>query len=123
MASITKRGNKWRARASYVDAKGERQQPSKTFDTKREATEWATKLETQIIDGADINAGKLTFPAYFRNWIETTKQGTVRASTYTRYTTAANLIDKVFAGMIMEKLTTLSLQNELNAFGETHSKK
>ena len=123
MASITKRGNKWRARASYVDAKGERQQPSKTFDTKREAIEWATKLETQIIDGADINAGKLTFPAYFKNWIETTKQGTVRASTYTRYTTAANLIDKVFAGMIMEKLTTLSLQKELNTFGETHSKK
>lgn len=122
MASITKRGNKWRARASYVDAKGERQQPSKTFNTKREATEWATKLETQIIDGADVNAGKMRFPEYYKEWVRTYKEPTVRASTLIKYNSYANELEKMLGDVQLDKLTALYLQNKFNEFGETHTK-
>ena len=122
MASITKRGNKWRARASYVDAKGERQQPSKTFDTKREATEWAAKLETQIIDGADINAAKMKFSEYYRTWVATYKEPTVRASTLVKYHSFANELDKLIGDVQLDKLTALYLQNKINEFGESHTK-
>lgn len=122
MASINKRGNKWRARASYIDAKGERQQPSKTFDTKREATEWATKLETQIIDGADVNAAKMTFSEYYNEWVHTYKEPTVRASTLVKYRSFSNEIDKLIGDVKLDKLTAFYLQQKINEYGETHTK-
>ena len=123
MASIIKRGKSWRVTVSYVDVKGIRQRVTKTLPTKREATEWANKTEGIIFEGGDVNAGKLTFPTYFRQWMKTTKYGVVRASTYERYKTVANLVDNVFANMVLEKLTTLNVQSALNEFGKTHSKK
>ncbi|MGK4144477.1 tyrosine-type recombinase/integrase [Weissella paramesenteroides] len=121
MASITKRGKKWRARASYVDARGVRQQPSKTFDTKKAATEWATRLENQIFDGSDINAGKMLFPDYFREWVETNKKDNVRESTYINYNSAINIIDDLFENIPMDKLTTMLIQKKINEFGKTRS--
>lgn len=122
MASITKRGKKWRARASYVDAKGIRQQPSKTFDTKREATEWATKLETQIIDGADVTAGKILFPEYFEKWVKINKKDSVRTSTYLRYQSAIKTINELFEGISLDKLTAFNVQDKINKFGKSHTK-
>ncbi|QYU58161.1 site-specific integrase [Weissella confusa] len=122
MASITKRGNKWRARASYVDAKGQRQQPSKTFDTKKAATEWAAKIESKIFDGTDFANAKKTFPEYYREWVRTYKEPVVRKSTLTKYQTYANEIEKLFGNVAMERLTTLYLQNKINEYGETHTK-
>lgn len=120
MASITKRGKKWRARASYVDAKGIRQQPSKTFDTKKAATEWATRLENQIFDGSDINAGKILFPEYFKEWMEINKKGNVRKATYHSYLITLKFIEDAFGNVALEKLTTSILQKQLNKYGKTH---
>lgn len=122
MASITKRGKKWRARASYVDAKGIRQQPSKTFDTKKAATEWATRLESQIFDGSDVNAGKVTFPDYYKEWVLTYKKPTVRLSTLIKYNSYANELEQLIGDVPLDKLTALYLQNKINEFGQTHSK-
>lgn len=120
MASITKRGKKWRARASYIDAKGIRQQPSKTFDTKKAATEWATKLESQIFDGSDVNAGKVTFPDYFKEWMYVNRKDNVRKSTFRSYITVLKFVEKAFDGVTMDKLTTIFIQKQLNKYGETH---
>lgn len=122
MASITKRGKKWRARASYVDAKGLRQQPSKTFDTKKAATEWATRLESQIFDGSDVNAGKVTFPDYYKEWVLTYKQPIIRLSTLVKYNSYANELENLIGDVPLDKLTALYLQNKINEFGKTHTK-
>jgi hypothetical protein len=47
MASITKRGNAWRARARRRG-----QTLTKTFDTKAEAAAWVTVEEVRIVRGA-----------------------------------------------------------------------
>lgn len=122
MVSITKRGKKWRARASYVDARGIRQQPSKTFDTKKSATEWATRLENQIFDGSDINAGKILFPEYFKEWVKINKKDAVRASTYMRYESAIKRVNEMFDNIPLDKLTAFKVQEKINNFGETHTK-
>lgn len=121
MASITKRGKKWRARASYIDAKGIRQQPSKTFDTKKAATEWATRLENQIFDGSDINAGKMFFPDYFKTWIEVNKKDNVRPATYYTYQAVLKFVEKGFENVPMDRLTTALVQKQLNEYGKTHA--
>ena len=123
MASIEKRGNRYRAIVSYHDIHGARKKVSSTFDTKRAATAWATEKESMLLNGQSITAGRVTFPVYFRSWIENNKRDVVRASTYTRYVTIANVIDKNFQNAPLESLTTQNIQQVMNEYGKNHSQK
>lgn len=57
MASFEKRGKKWCAIVSAIEGV----KRSKTFDTKREATDWAVKVESSKIDGYNIAQSKIPF--------------------------------------------------------------
>ena len=122
MASFEKRGSKYRAVVSYTDANGVHQKTSKTFPTKKLATVWASETETKINGGLDINAGKITLPDYYKQWVETYKAGTVREATLASYTLYSGIIDDLFHDAKLSELTTNFIQQKINEFGKTHSR-
>jgi integrase len=63
MASISVRGRYWRARITYGDRVF-----SKTFDTKREAEEWATAEEERIRSGIEPRSTELTCRQLFERY-------------------------------------------------------
>lgn len=75
MATITKRGDKWRAQVRKADASPQ----SKTFATKRQAEAWATMLEAETLAGPVAKLSKVTlreaFDRYAKN-ISPTKRST-----------------------------------------------
>lgn len=121
MASFEKRGKKWRAVVSATDLKGVRKKVSKTFDTKKEATVWATEQENKSNNGFNILSGKTMFPDYFEEWVEVYRRPTIRESTYTRYQTWVNTVKDIFDGVELQKLSNYHLQQVINKYGETHS--
>lgn len=121
MASFEKRGSKYRAVVSYTDANGVHQKTSKTFPTKRLATVWASETETKINGGLDINAGKITLPDYYKQWVETYKAGTVREATLASYHVYSGIVDDLFSDAKLSDLTTNFIQQKINAYSKTHS--
>lgn len=80
MASIERRGGKWRAR--WYEPGGKHR--SKTFDRKGDAERWLTKVGHDLLSGAyvDPSAGRMTFKSYAETW---------RASKQHRPSTAAQV--------------------------------
>lgn len=66
MASIDKRGGRWRAR--YRDPEG--RQHNRSFDRKEDAKHFLTSVEHQKLSGGyvDPSAGRVTFGAYAEDW-------------------------------------------------------
>ncbi|WP_349535199.1 tyrosine-type recombinase/integrase [Leuconostoc citreum] len=117
MASFEKRGKKWRAVVSAVEG-ANRVKRSKTFDTKREASEWAVKIENSKIDGYNIAQSKITLPEYFIEWYERYKKPDIRESTQKKYVTEINRIQSIFGNIRLDQLTTSFLQDSLDEFGK-----
>lgn len=122
MASFEKRGKKWRAVVSYTNARGLRQKTSKTFDLKKAATVWAAETETKVNGGLDLNAGNISFPDYYMQWVNTYKRDLVRESTLKNYISRHKEITKLFSNVPLNKLTTSYIQKQINLYGKTHSK-
>lgn len=122
MASFEKRGSKYRAVVSYTDANGVHQKTSKTFPTKKLATVWASEMETKINGGLDINAGKITLPDYYKQWVETYKVGTIREATLKTYMSHLANVTVLFSELELDNLTTATIQQKLNVFAQSHSR-
>lgn len=118
MASYEKRGKKWRAIVSAVEG-AKRVKRSKTFSTKREASEWAVKVESSKIDGYEIVHSKITLPEYFFEWYERYRKPDIRESTQARYISEYNRVVKLFTGIQLDQLTTLIIQDKLDEYGKT----
>ncbi|MFP7243125.1 site-specific integrase [Pediococcus pentosaceus] len=121
MASYEKRGKKYRAVVSYTNLHGIRQKQSKTFERKKDAVKWATNLETKISTGFDPQTGNMYYPDYYRQWVKTFKENDIREASLIKYRTWQHAVDKMFANISVNKLTTAFLQQELDEFGKTHS--
>lgn len=101
MASILKRGNKWRA---LVTKSGTR--TSATFSTKAEAVNWAIKVEAEIVSGEYGGVTERTVRDMFDRYLKeiaTTKKG------YRWELLRLNMIGRGVIGGV-----------KLNAFDETH---
>lgn len=123
MASFEKRGKKWRAVISLTDLKGGRKKVSKTFDTKKEATIWATEQENKSNNGFNILSSKTLFPEYFEEWVNVYKRPVIRESTYIRYKSWIKTVKTLFSGIELNKLSNYHLQQIINKYGETHTQK
>lgn len=123
MASFEKRGKKWRAVISITDIKGVRKKSTKTFDTKKEATVWATEQENKSNNGYNILSSKTLFPDYFDEWVEIYKRPIIRESTYIRYKSWVKSVKLIFDGIEMSKLSNYLLQQIINEYGKTHTLK
>ena len=93
MASFEKRGKKYRAVVSVMD-NGVRRKVSKTFPTKKEATEWATIMEADKFQNKKIIASSMTFADRFKMWMENYKKSEVREATYATYKSDYHVIEK-----------------------------
>ncbi|QEA51400.1 site-specific integrase [Leuconostoc lactis] len=120
MASFEKRGKKWRAIISAIEGT-QRVKRYKTFNTKREATEWAVKAENSKLDGYNIAGSKQTLPEYFLEWYELYRKPNIRESTQIRYISEYNRVKKLFNGIRLEQLTTPLLQKKVDEYGKTVS--
>ena len=61
-----------------------------------------------------MNAGKMRFSDYYKEWVRTYKEPTVRASTLIKYNSYANELEKLLGDVQLDKLTALYLQNKFN---------
>lgn len=121
MASYEKRGKKWRVVVSVMD-KGVRRKVSKTFNTKREATEWSVQMESDKFQNKKIIASSMTFADYFQFWIKTYKKNDIRKSTLKAYSTTYGIICKLFTDITLDDLNYSLLQRRLDNYGESHKK-
>jgi len=121
MASISKRGNSYRAMVYYQDANGMDKRSTKTFKLKKDAQAWALDLEHKIANGADLVSSKMTYPEYYKLWIETYKLNSIRPASYKKYISWLGVLEKLFQNVPMDKLSTPLIQQKLDEFGQTHS--
>lgn len=122
MASYEKRNGKYRVVISVMD-KGVRRKVSKTFEKKKDATVWATSMESDKFQNKKIIASSMLFPDYFDMWVVNYKKNNVRESTYlTGYRTAKAFVRSQFADVKLSDLSHPLIQTRIDKFGETHRK-
>src|SRR6516164_178400 len=72
--SITQLPNgKFKVRISYIDGNGKRHQPTKYFDSRKEAVAWRNDQQAKSDKGQLANAGRRTVGAWLTEWLEMKK--------------------------------------------------
>lgn len=122
MASIIKRGNSYRAQIS-IYKKGKQQRISKTFFSKKEAELWALEQELYKGRGKDFSNQQMTFVDYYDNWIYLVKRKDVRESTFNNYIAVSKIIKNLFGEIKLNHLNDLLVQNKIDDYALTHSRK
>lgn len=124
MASVTKRGNSWRARVYYYDSTGVRRSIGHTSKSKKEAAAWAAETESSRNNENyfSLDPSSVTLYQYFNIWYETYKKRTVRESTGMNYQYIGRVIQDNFGTIPMQKITRTQYQAFLNNYGATRTK-
>lgn len=121
MASFTKRNGKWQARISWHDENGKLHQKAKSgFATKAQAKDYATKMESELINGVDIAADPV-FADYFKTWYETYRLPKISKSTASNYRYTSSIISDYFGTMRIKQIKRSTYQTFLNEHGKNHS--
>ena len=114
MASIRKLQKKngrpsWRVIWSILDASGCRRQPSKCFDSYRDAKGFAAKIVEQERNGVG-DPRKLTVSQFLTRWMSTLGQrAELSPTTLTSYEHYARLLSRFIGNIKLERLSTLAL--------------
>ncbi|MFX3789295.1 site-specific integrase, partial [Streptococcus suis] len=58
-----------------------------------------------------------------RNWVHTVKKTDVREATFINYKRTLLIVDDLFDGIQLKHLDDLVMQNKIDQYAETHSKK
>lgn len=122
MATITKRGNSYRATASLYK-KGEYKRETKTFSNRKDAELWTLEMELEKGRGKNIAERSTLFPDFYRNWVHTVKKTDVREATFINYKRTLVIVDALFDGIQLKHLDDLIMQKKIDQYAETHSKK
>ncbi|HEM2744217.1 TPA: site-specific integrase [Streptococcus suis] len=122
MATITKRGNSYRATASLYK-KGEYKRETKTFSNRKDAELWTLEMELEKGRGKNIAERSTLFPDFYRNWVHTVKKTDVREATFINYKRTLVIVDDLFDGIQLKHLDDLIMQKKIDQYAETHSKK
>ncbi|CAH0416152.1 tyrosine-type recombinase/integrase [Periweissella fabaria] len=117
MASFEKRGKKWRAVVSVMEA-GARKKVSKTFTLKREAEAWATEMESDRNKGVVLVESDMLLADYFQKWYEQYRKPDIRASTTNTYHTQVYRLNKYFGDVRLNNMSSALLQERFNEFAK-----
>ncbi|WP_425324841.1 Arm DNA-binding domain-containing protein [Lactobacillus kefiranofaciens] len=99
MAYIKKRGKKWQAQVSWYDLNNERQYKTKGgFLTKRQAQEWANKMEVAKDDN-QIVAKDPTFAEEYEDYTNTYKIPGKATTTQRRYKYSIKVVKNNFGNI------------------------
>lgn len=122
MATITKRGNSYRATISLYN-KGKYKRETKTFKNKKDAQLWMLEMELEKGRGKNIAERSTLFPEFYKNWVETVKKNDVREATYINYMRTITIVNTLFEGISLKHLDDIVVQKKIDRYAETHSKK
>lgn len=122
MARVVKRGKSYRVEVSNYK-RGVNHRLTKTFKSKAEADRWAMQMEIAKGNGVDLARREDTFAKYFENWVYIVKQKDVRPSTFMNYTRTIPIVKNLFKDIKLSDLNDLVVQNKIDIYGETHSRK
>lgn len=122
MATITKRGNSYRATVSLYK-KGEYKRETKTFSNRKDAELWTLEMELEKGRGKNIAERSTLFPDFYRNWVHSVKKNDVREATFINYKRTLVVVDDLFDGIQLKHLDDLVMQKKIDQYAETHSKK
>ena len=122
MATITKRGNSYRATISLYQ-KGEYKRETKTFKEKKEAELWTLEMELEKGRGKNIAERSTLFTNFYSNWVETVKKNDVREATYINYMRTITVVNDLFHGISLKNLDDIVVQKKIDHYAEDHSKK
>lgn len=122
MAYIKKRGKKWQAQVSWYDLHNERKYKTKGgFLTKRQAQEWANKMEVAK-DEQHISNRDPIFAEYFKDWYTTYKIPGKSKTTVVRYNTIYKKLKDSFGQAKLSKITRHDYQTFITDYGKAHAK-
>ena len=122
MAYIKKRGKKWQAQVSWYDLNNERQYKTKSgFLTKRQAQEWANKMEVAKDDN-QIVAKDPAFAEEYEDYTNTYKIPGKATTTQRRYKYSIKVVQNNFGNIKLSKMTRRKYQTFINEYGKTHAK-
>ncbi len=103
------KGKGWRARASYIDAAGQRHQKSKSwFSRKKDALEWEAAYIREN-EGAPPDADTLTVDALIENYLQLRKP-VISPNTYYGYQNCAQRISTHLGGILVRRLNRLHIE-------------
>lgn len=122
MATITKRGNSFRATISLYK-KGEYKRETKTFSNKKDAELWTLEMELEKGRGKNIAERSTLFTDFYHNWVETVKKNDVREATFINYKRTLVVVDSLFDGIQLKHLDDIIMQKKIDKYSESHSKK
>ncbi|MED3272978.1 site-specific integrase [Bacillus thuringiensis serovar silo] len=124
MASFRKRNDKWEYRIRYKEMGKYKETSKGGFKTKKEAQLAAAKIEEKLVNGSNIQDGKITFNEYLYEWLNVFKKGNVAPRTYMVYEKNIRLhILPVFGELKLKDLTRIKYQKFINNLLEKYSKK
>ncbi|HDR7789601.1 site-specific integrase [Bacillus cereus group sp. Bc252] len=124
MASFRKRNDKWEYRIRYKEMGKYKETSKGGFKTKKEAQLAAAKIEEKLVNGSNIQNGKITFNEYLYEWLNVFKKGNVAPRTYMVYEKNIRLhILPVFGELKLKDLTRIKYQKFINNLLEKYSKK
>ncbi|HEL0622273.1 TPA: site-specific integrase [Streptococcus suis] len=122
MATITKRGNSFRATVSLYK-KGLYKRETKTFSNKKDAELWTLEMELEKGRGKNIAERSTLFTEFYHNWVNTVKKNDVREATFINYKRTLVVVDSLFDGIQLKHLDDLIMQKKIDHYAETHSRK
>ncbi|MGQ5521374.1 site-specific integrase [Enterococcus gallinarum] len=122
MATITKRGNSYRATVSLYK-KGVYKRETKTFSNKKDAKLWSLEMELEKGRGKNIAERSTLFTDFYKNWVYTVKKNDVREATFINYKRTLVVIDRLFEGIPLKHLDDIVIQKKIDCYAKTHSKK
>lgn len=124
MASIKQKNGKWAVRVSYYDEFGKRHFKNKSgFSRKKEAEQWATKLEQAKFDQSIGKTDTTTvFTDYYEKWLETYKFGKVARITEQEYRYTLRQIVELLPNIKLSSMTRLRYQQFINEFVHGNTK-
>ncbi|MFK3988371.1 tyrosine-type recombinase/integrase [Exiguobacterium mexicanum] len=122
MASIVKRGKAYRAQVSLYK-NGKHQKLSKTFQTKKEAELWSLEMEIAKGGGKELVHRMTTFADFFETWMYLVKAKDVKETTFQNYLQASQIIKKLFKDIRLKDLNDIVVQQKIDEYAKTHSRK
>ncbi|WP_413536702.1 tyrosine-type recombinase/integrase [Carnobacterium divergens] len=122
MASIVKRGSKFRAQISLYKH-GEHRKLTKTFDNKSDATRWALENELEKGNGKQLAERTTTFTNFFENWIHIIKKNDVKETTFQNYLRTSSIVKKLFGDIQLKDLNDIVVQRKIDEYAKDHSRK
>lgn len=122
MATITKRGKKYRVVVSTAKY-GDNSRITKSFDTKEDAKNWALENELAKGKGANLSLRQDTFADFFETWVKLVKKNDVKETTYQNYLHVIPIVKRLFGDIKLNQLDDLVCQLKIDEYAESHSRK